>query len=237
MKIFAGFDWRESEAYKVCEHSLRRHSSKPLDIEPLSAAHPYYNRTFYWQGNQRFDEVDKKPFSTDFSFARFLVPVIQGYKGWAMFVDCDFLFKADVQELFALRDEEKAVQVVQHEHQPKQFTKMDGMDQSKYPRKNWSSMVLWNCGHRAHALKTPWRGVDGEKVNTWPGAWLHNFQWLEYDEIGSLPECWNYLVSHSIGGNPKALHYTEGGPWFENKKGVEYASDWIEEREMMNSGE
>ena len=150
-----------------------------------------------------------------------------------MFVDCDFLFRADVNDLFKQADESKAVQVVKHEHHPSIGTKMDGVQQTDYPGKNWSSLVLWNCGHRAHALRTPHRGVDGEKVNTWPGAWLHNFSWLEWNEIGGLPSTWNHLVGHSITDDPKAVHFTEGGPWLEKYRGVPYANEWNAEKELL----
>lgn len=233
MKIHIGYDWRDDEAYKVCKSSLERHSSVPLEIVPLNAEHTWYNRGFYWKYNQRYDRVDNKPFSTDFSFARFLVPIIQGYKGWAMFVDCDFLFKTDVAELFALADDSKAVMCVQHGHIPTNVLKMDGMEQTTYNRKNWSSLVLWNCAHRAHQIKSTWKGIDGEKVNNYAGLWLHNFQWLELEEIGELPEEWNHLVGWSGSKEPKAVHFTEGGPWIEGYENVAYADDWRAELQLM----
>lgn len=233
MRVYIGHDWREKEAYEVCKYSLERHSSIPLEIEPLNASHPYYNREFYWKGNQRFDRVDNLPFSTDFSFARFLVPIIQGYRGVALFVDCDFLFRADVKELFDMADDEHAVHVVQHDYFPSSMEKMDHMEQTRYPRKNWSSLVLWNCGHRAHGRHGTWVGVDGEKVNTYPGIWLHSFQWLEMNEIGTLGPEWNHLVGWSKAENPKAVHFTEGGPWLEKYRRVEYADEWLAERDLM----
>lgn len=234
MKVFIGYDWREREAYEVCKYSLERHSSIPLEIEPLSSVHPYYNRDFYWKGNQRFDRVDNQPFSTDFSFARFLVPIIMGYRGVALFVDCDFLFRSDVKELFDMVEEyDKAVHVVQHDYFPSAIQKMDKMEQTRYPRKNWSSIVLWNCGHRAHGRVGPEKGINGEKVNNYQGIWLHSFSWLEMKEIGALPPEWNYLVGNCKTENPKAVHFTEGGPWHEKYLRVEYADEWLAERELM----
>lgn len=234
MKIFIGNDWREEKALKVCEYSLRRHSSKELEIEHLSAAHSYYNRQFFFKGNQRYDAIDKKPFSTDFSFARFLVPIIQSYEGWAMFCDCDFLFKDDVQKLFALRDDSKAVMVVKHEYDPVGDRKMDGQIQSNYKKKNWSSLILWNCGHPWHKEgpgKSP--ALDAELVNNWSGSGLHQFWWLPIDAIGSLPPEWNHLVGWSDNKYPKAIHFTEGGPWMDKYRNVEYANDWLAEYKLM----
>ena len=227
MKIYIGWDWREDDAWHACAHSLRVHSGVPLDIEPISSKHPLMNRAFYYKGNQKHDVVDERPFSTEFSFARFLVPVLEGYKGWAMFVDCDFLFRRDVGELFKLRDDTKAVMVVQQDHVPREPTKMMGAAQSSYRRKNWSSLVLWNCAHRAHRLMGQFRGIDAEKVNTAHGGWLHGFDWLKMEDIGNLPSEWNWLEGYSSPeADPAAVHYTRGGPWLDQYKDAAYAEEW-----------
>jgi hypothetical protein len=168
--------------------------------------------------------------STEFTYTRFLVPHLAGYQGWALFCDCDFLWLADVAELLALADDRYAVMCVQHDHRPPETVKMDGATQTVYPRKNWSSLVLYNCGHPANAALTP------EVVNRESGAYLHRFQWLPDAAIGALPETWNWLEGWSAppaGGPPNAVHFTRGGPWFEAWQAVGYADLWLAERDRV----
>lgn len=229
LKVFIGYDSRERDAWSVCRYTMRKHASIPLDIVPIDFNDSRMQRDWRREGPQLYDALDGRPFSTEFSFARFLVPVLQDYTGWALFCDCDFLWRADVAELLALADEEKAVQVVQHTFCPAPGQKMDGVEQAPYERKNWSSLILWNCGHRAHSLRTDYRGIDLHKINTYPGFFLHTFQWLAIQEIGALPEEWNWLVGHSPSTlTPKAVHFTEGGPWFDAYRNVAYADEWRE---------
>ena len=228
MPIFIGHDEREKDAYDVCEYSLRRHSSKPLDIEPISNVHPLYDRNWHQRGNDRIDDIDGYPFTTDFSFARFLVPQIMGFKGWAMYVDCDFLYRADIQELFNQAQDHCAVMCVPHNFRPTSPIKADGVKQSQYYRKCWSSMVLWNCAHDSNKM------ITADQTNTRTGGELHKFFWLNNFEIGHLPEEWNWLEPHSaLEIDPKAIHYTEGGPWFWNRQNVKYAKEWKEEFKRM----
>ncbi len=227
MRIYIGWDWSEDEAWQVCAHSLRKHSSVPLDIRPLSSEHPLMTRPYYHKVNQMYDRLTESSFSTMFSYARFLVPILEDYRGWAMFIDCDFLFRRDVKELFDLREDDKAVMVVQHDHQPTEGLKMGGVIQTGYRRKNWSSMVLWNCGHRAHMLAGPFRGINTEKVNTMHPGWLHGFDWLELEQIGKLPSEWNWLEGHSNPeADPAGVHFTRGGPWLPGYENVAYADEW-----------
>lgn len=234
LRVFIGKDWRENDAWDVCAHSLRRHASIPVEIEPIGADHPWYTRTFHFKGNQRYDDIDERPFSTDFSFARFLVPLVAQGSGWVLFCDCDFLWRADIAELVALADDSKAVMCVHHNYAPVREVKMDGVIQSRYSHKNWSSLVLWNTNHRGLYLPdTQWNGLTFEKVNTYPGSFLHSFSWIKGRDIGELPEEWNHLVGHSQCPDPKAVHFTEGGPWFEKYRDVEYADEWLQEQRMM----
>ncbi len=224
LPIFVGFDKREVEAYDVCTKSISKRATIPHRLIPLNIDQLRQDG-LYWreerkEGNQRYDVVDGKPFSTDFSFSRFLVPHLCGYEGWAVFMDCDFLILEDIAELLALADYKYAVQVVKHRFAPPDSTKMDGQLQQAYPRKNWSSLILWNCSHGANRVLTK------EVVNSQTGSWLHGFSWLEREQIGGLPETWNWLVSHS---RPKAIHYTQGMPFMPNYEQCEYASDWWRE--------
>ena len=226
--IFVGWDPREEDAYQVCKKSLIRNSSVPLCVRKLDRRklswpgdQGIFTRKWAFEDGQRVDALDGKPFSTEFSFTRFLVPVLQQYEGWALFFDCDFLWRGDVAELIALRDDKFAVQVVQHNHTPKESIKMDGCAQTRYYRKNWSSLVLWNCGHPSNL------NLTRQTVNTESGSWLHAFQWLHDEEIGALPEEWNWLEGSSDPSiKPKAVHYTRGGPWFPAYSDVIYADEW-----------
>ena len=160
--------------------------------------------------------------STDFAFTRFLVPHLSGYSGWSLFIDCDFLFTKDVSELYNMREEKYAVICVKHDYTPKNSIKMDGQKQVAYPRKNWSSCVLWNCNHQSNKVITP------EAVNSESGAYLHRFQWLQDSEIGELPLEWNWLEGEYDKPEepPAVIHFTNGGPWFKECQNVEYADLW-----------
>jgi len=230
--VYVGWDAREDVAYQVCKYSMLRRSSIPLHIEPLRDkslryAGLYYRKTKQDADGRMVDSVDGKPFSTEFAFTRFLVPVLQRYEGWALFCDCDFLFLADIVDLTKLCDPDKAVMVVKHEYAPTETIKMDGQVQEAYPRKNWSSLVLWNCGHVANKSLTP------ALVSNYAGAFLHRFMWLADDQIGEIPYQWNYLEGHYKSHDAKAVHYTRGGPWFDNYSDVEYADAWYREKLLM----
>jgi len=172
------------------------------------------------------DKIDGRPFSTEFAFTRFLVPSLQG-RGWALCCDADFLFTADVAELFQYMDDQYAVRVVKHDYRPPEKSKMDGQPQRAYPRKNWSSFVLWNCSHPLNRVLTP------ETVNRQTGRWLHGFSWLQDAEIGGLPESWNWLEGWSPSHiPPKAIHFTRGGPWFDDWRHVKYGELWSAEASL-----
>jgi len=231
--VYIGFDRREPEATEVARLSLDATSSIPLRVTELREdelrARGVYDRPFRMEGQQRFDVRDGKPFSTDFSFTRFLVPVLQDFEGWALFCDGDFMFRADLKDLVALADDSKAVMVVQHSYEPPETTKMDGQRQERYFRKNWSSMILWNCGHVANAALTC------EEVNHRPGSFLHGFKWLEDDQIGGVPEPWNWLEGWSSPEiTPSAVHMTRGVPTMPGYENIPYADEW---RSYLTAGQ
>lgn len=222
-KIFIGYDPREDIAYEVCRYSILNRSSIPVEIIPIKQSH-LREKGVYWRERGKLE-------STEFSFTRFLTPYLANYDGWALFIDCDFLYLDDVKKLVDLIDEKYVIMCVQHDYTPKETMKMDGAIQTVYPRKNWSSMVLYNCGHFKNKVLTP------EVVNSQTGAYLHRFMWLDDDEIGSVHFVWNFLVGHNMvvendaNTYPKALHYTLGGPWFEAWKNCEFADKWFNELE------
>lgn len=222
-KIFVGYDPREDIAYEVCKHSILKRSSILVEINPIIQSE-LRNKNLYWRARGQLE-------STEFSFTRFLTPYLANFEGWAMFVDCDFLYLNDIKELTDLIDDKYAIMCVQHDYTPKETTKMDGAVQTVYPRKNWSSMVLYNCSHPKNRVLNP------EVVNTQSGAFLHRFQWLEDEDIGSIPFVWNFLEGHNkvVDGDvstfPRAIHYTRGGPWFDAWKNCEFADLWLKEME------
>jgi hypothetical protein len=238
LNCFVGWDARETEAYEVCKYSLSRHSSDALHIEPVKhrvLRHMgLFNRPWHIDpgSGQWFDSKDGKPFSTEFSHPRFCVPAyareigITG--GWVVFVDCDFLFLGDVAGLFAKFDKTKAVMVVKHRHDPAETVKMDGQAQTRYRRKNWSSLIGFNLDHPSVIRLTP------EIVNEKPGSWLHGFDWCHDDEIGELSPEWNWIAGIVPSWvEPKAVHYTLGGPWWPEYANVPYAKEWLAERDLM----
>ena len=214
--VYIGYDTREDIAYQVSKYSIINKSNNIL-VHPLKLAE-LKDRKLYWR------EEDKLG-STEFTFSRFLVPELNQFKGWALFCDCDLLFMADINNLFALADDKYALMCVQHDYNPGEGLKMDGKLQTVYPRKNWSSVVLWNCGHKSN------KKINRELVNNpdTTGKYLHRFSWLEDHEIGAIPHHWNWLAGwyeEPKDGKPKAIHYTEGGPWFENYRFCEYHQLW-----------
>ena len=217
IRVFIGFDPRETVAYNVLAHSINARASQPVTIAPLALSQlgGLYTR-------------ERNPLqSTDFSFSRFLTPYLSGYEGWSVFMDCDMLMRDDIAGLWALRDERYAVMCVKHDHQPKEDTKFLGAVQTKYEKKNWSSVMLFNNA-RCRAL-TP------DYVNRATGLELHQFKWLSNDNlIGSLPPRWNHLVGYQAPSGEAALvHFTLGGPYFDDYVDCEYASEWYSERAAM----
>ena len=215
LRIFIGWDSREDIAYRVCKKSIEQHASIPVDIRPI--------KQYELRGQRIYTRAIDTMSSTEFSFTRFLTPYLAGYTGWAVFVDCDFLFRGDVAGLVDYADGAKACFVVKHDYRPTEAVKMDNKPQHLYPRKNWSSLMLINCGHPQVKALTP------EIVNSETGLFLHRFQWLDDDLIGELPITWNYLegwYDYGVCPNPQAVHFTRGGPWFADYKHVEYAVEW-----------
>ena len=217
MKVFVGYDTREDIAYQVCKHSII--SKQPnANVQPLKQQEL---RDAGWYTRP----IDKLA-STEFTFTRFLIPELTNFEGWALFMDCDMILTTDIKELFDQADDRYAVMCVQHDYKVKETTKMDGQKQTIYPRKNWSSVVLWNCGHKSNRKVTQ-DFVNDPEIN---GAYLHRFNWLKDKEIGELDHTWNYLVGvYDDIEKPKLIHYTEGGPWFENYRDTEFAQFWKDE--------
>ena len=209
MRVYVGYDPRDELAFRACVSSLRRHSSIELEIIPLKdyelRRHGVYSRAYRVDAaGQMYDEADNKPFSTQFSFTRFAVPLIDNRDEWAIFCDADFLWRADVAELCRLFDDDKKLMCVQHQYEPEESTKFDGMLQQKYKRKNWSSLM---------AFRPPRLPMNKSLLNGASGRFLHGFKWLEDDQIGALPQEWNWLEGWSPADiQPKVVHFTRGTP-------------------------
>ncbi len=210
INVFIGYDPREAVAFSVLSFSIHRHASRPVSITPLMLTQL-----------KNICSRERHPLqSTDFSFTRFLTPYLSNYAGWSVFMDCDMLVLDDIAKLWALRDERYAVQVVKHHHVPKEETKFLGAKQTKYEKKNWSSVILFN--------NAKCRALTPEYVNTATGLELHQFKWLGNDDlIGEIPHRWNHLVGYDAPSKEVSLvHYTIGGPYFEEYKNCEHAEDW-----------
>jgi hypothetical protein len=224
LRVFIGWDLNEARACHAAEYSLYRHGSRnQLRVEKVSmqTVKGYDRPTTTLPNGQLFDEISDAPMSTSHAIARFWVPRICEFTGWALFTDGDVLFRDDVNKMFEYADPDKAVMVVQHEPMPEAGTKKGGHVQQAYPRKNWSSVILWNCGHLAN------RALTREVLNGWPGRDLHAFKWLRDDQIGALPARWNHLVNVSApDDNPAIVHYTLGTPDVEGHAHDAFAEDW-----------
>ena len=215
--VFAGFDEREAIGYHTFCASVIKHCSEPVSIAPLGL-----------QSLQKVYGGGQRDGTNAFIYSRFLIPFLQGYKGWALFVDgSDMLAKADIAELWALRDPFKAVQVVKHDYKTKHPRKYVGTDMeaanADYPCKNWSSVMLINCEHYA------WRQMTPEAVETLPGSYLHRFQFIDPRYVGELPIEWNWLCQeHGENPDAKLLHFSIGIPSFDAYKDSPHAADWFE---------
>ena len=213
INIFIGYDHREAIAYHVCANSIIRHSSKPISFTPLALTNMQDYQETHTDG------------SNQFIYSRFLVPHLMEYSGWAIFMDGDMLVRDDIEKLWALRDDSKAAMVVKHNYKTKMTEKYLGAKNEDYPRKNWSSVILWNCSHAANKVVTP------EFIETATGAQLHRFSWLADDLIGELPNVWNWLPDE-FGANQdaKLLHYTLGTPSFHDFATTPMGDEWHRER-------
>jgi lipopolysaccharide biosynthesis glycosyltransferase len=212
--IFIGYDPREAIAFHVCTNSIIRQSSQPVSINPLAL-----------NILKDYEETHTDG-SNHFIYSRFLVPHLMGYKGWAIFIDGDMILRDDITKLWELRDESKAVQVIKHDYKTRLTEKYLGSKNEDYPRKNWSSVILWNCGHPANATVTP------EFVQSATGAQVHRFAWLTDDLVGELPKEWNWLdIEYEWNPLAKLVHYTLGTPCFHEfaDKG-DFADEWHRER-------
>ena len=211
LRIFIGWDTRFPEPAEVLAHSLRKHASIPLDIRFLVLSQLGLNR------------VHDPLASTEFTYSRFLVPHLCGFEGKAIFMDNDMLCFADVAELDRLDMSNLALRVVRHDYQPGNTVKMYGCAQTSYPRKNWSSLMLMNCAKLKLWTK--------EVVETQTGAYLHRFQDIPDEAIGALPREWNEL--DTMDASTKLIHYTNGGPWFEQYRDHPHAAVWCAARDEL----
>jgi lipopolysaccharide biosynthesis glycosyltransferase len=194
----------------------------------------YYRPTQVSSDGKMYDEISEHPMSTEFANSRFLAPEVTKRTfrhsrewdrfGWVLFMDCDVLVRKPLTSLFEIIEDhpEKAVFCVHHDYQPRGGLKMDGVVQTRYNRKNWSSVMALNIDHPSN------RDLTVKLVNTVPGRELHAFCWLKDEEIGELDPAWNWLVGHSNPEiKPNIVHFTEGGPWFDAYKDVPYADEWL----------
>lgn len=221
-RIFIGYDPVEKVAWHTLAQSIINTASVPVAIIPLNV------RSLKNVYERKFDERQ----SNEFSFTRFLVPYLSGYKGWSLFMDCDMMLRRDVAELIELctQDKSKAVYVVKHDYTSKISVKYLNKIQYSYPRKNWSSFVLWNNEHVSNKV------LDVDKVNSAEASFLHRFSWLEDDVIGELPVSWNWLVGEYEHKDEEVynVHWTLGGPYFNEFASVDFADDWRILREEIN---
>lgn len=231
-RIFIGFDPGEVPAYAVARYSCRRRLTQPIPVNGLVLRQlqeaGLYTRPMEWRevnGHKvRWDVISDAPMSTEHANARFLVPYITP-GGWVLFCDGDTLFRANAARLFDDLDDYYAVYCVKHDHRPKGESKKGGEVQTRYSRKNWTSVIAFNVDHPAN------RALTVEMVNTLPGRDLHRLCWLPDELIGELHPAWNYLVGYTDQSiDPKIVHFTEGVPDRPGFENVEYADEWRNEQ-------
>lgn len=217
IRLFVGYDPREAVAFNVFVSSVLDKSSTPVSVTPLALN---TLRARYMEGH-----TDG---SNDFTYSRFLVPFMCNFDGWAIFADGDMLCRTDIAELWALRDPNLAVQVVKHNYKTKRPIKYLGAKNEDYPRKNWSSVVLWNCAHPANRCLVP------EFVQSYTGKFLHRFAWLSDQLVGELPHGWNWLVDeYRYNSYACLVHFTLGTPCFAGYDACDYAPEWYAQLKKM----
>ena len=220
LRIFIGYDPLEAVAFHTLSHSILRRASVPVSIAPVMQSQL---RGLYMRPRGPTE-------STEFSLTRFLVPALSEFRGWSVFMDCDMLCRVDIAGLQdeIERQRDKAVLVCKHDYVPRTERKFLDQVQTKYPRKNWSSLMVLN-NERCSAL-------TAEYVNTASGLDLHRFRWVEDAAIGNLPLEWNWLVGeYERSASAKILHYTLGGPYFDAYRDCEYADEWFAEFESLRT--
>jgi lipopolysaccharide biosynthesis glycosyltransferase len=215
--IFVGYDPREAVAYHTCVNSIIRQASRPIAIIPLALnLFTDYTETHTDGSNQ-------------FIYSRFLVPHLMDYTGHAIFIDGDMIVRTDIAELWDLRDSAMGVQVVKHNYETRMTEKYLGSKNENYPRKNWSSVIIWNCQNPANQQLTP------DFVQKSTGAELHRFTWIRDDRIGELPEEWNWLPDeYGTNTNANLLHYTLGAPCFHEFATTDQADEWHREHMLAD---
>lgn len=225
LRVYMGYDPRDTLAFEVAAHSLKKHASIPVELVPLKdwelrARGLFYRTAWINERGQRFDGRDGTACSTEFSYLRFLIPALEDYgEDWVLFTDPDVLWLADVAELVALTDPDKAAMCVKHDHRPPESVKMTGTLQRHYGRKNWSSVMLIKPAAN--------RALTKYRVNVEPKDWLHRLAWLSDEEIGGLPETWNWLAGWSAPVlEPNLVHFTRGTPDMPGHEDEPFAEDW-----------
>ena len=224
LTIYIGFDEKESAAFFTLAHSIMRHASRPVKICPLNLKNleGVYLR-----------EYDERQ-SNSFSFSRFLVPYLNSFSGTAIFMDCDMLVTSDIYKVLNEVDlSQRGVAVVKHDYKSKVLTKYLGNQQYNYPRKNWSSFIVWNCAYKRNRLLTP------EYIRDADAATLHRFLWLDDNEIAELDSKWNFLVGEYelTEITPAIIHWTLGGPYFDEYGDTDYHELWSAEYDRMTHTE
>jgi lipopolysaccharide biosynthesis glycosyltransferase len=224
--IWIGFDPREGEAYAVARASIRQHLKIPIPVRGLVLDNlkttGLYTRPTSRHLGQLYDEISEHTMATEFAISRFLVPHLSQY-GWALFMDCDMLVRDDLGKLFEIAENnpQAAIMCVKHNYDPTEVRKMDNQVQSRYARKNWSSVCMFNCDHPTN------KALTVEYVNSKPGRDLHRFCWVPDEQIIGLDEAYNWIPGHSPSDiNPKIVHFSEGGPWFTGYENIAYADEW-----------
>ena len=217
--MVVGFDQREAVAYHTFAQSIIEKTSLPVSFIPLAInSLKGYKET----------HADR---SNDFIYSRFLTPYLKNFNGWAIFADGDMVCQTDMKELWSLRDESKAVLVVKHDYKTKAQQKYLGNKNENYPRKNWSSLILWNCSHPKHKILTP------DFITKQTGKYLHRFSWLDDDDIGILPIEWNWLaIEYAKNLQAKLIHYTLGTPCFRDYANSDMSEIWHQTYERVKSG-
>ena len=219
INLYVGYDEREAIAYHVFCHSVIKNTSIPVKITPLVLSQL-----------KEFNETHQDR-SNDFVYSRFLTPYLNEFDGWAIFADGDMICQADLNELIGMADPNKALMVVKHDYQTKASIKYLGNINENYPRKNWSSVILWNCSHPKHKILTP------EFVSNQTGKFLHRFSWLDDNDIGELPVEWNWLAcEYEKNTDAKLIHYTLGTPCFKDFRDTDMAEIWYDYYESAKKG-
>jgi len=203
IRVYVGTTASQELAFQVLAHSIRRHASMSVEIIPMRDL-PV--------------PIPKRPECrprTPFSFSRFLIPALAGYRGRAVYLDADMLVFADIASLWQTSLNGADVLYIE---QPVASARPDQF-----------SVLLMNCETLRWNIEGIVRGLDDRRYAY--EDLLHGFCVVPHERLAAgLPPSWNSLERYRA-GETSLLHYTDmhRQPWvsLDNPRGHLWIAELI----------